>query len=262
MNSHQVPQPGLTWVGGARSVDDLDDTSRKILAASGSGTSIFDPTLCELLYRWFCPVAGIVLDPFAGGSVRGLVASCLGRSYFGLELREEQVKANRDQAAIATGPRPEWICGDSQTLGELLPASFEADFLISCPPYADLERYSDDPRDLSTMAYEKFCIAHSGIIAKASQYLRPNSFAAWVVGDVRGKDGFYYGIPGDTVAAFKSAGLRLYNEAILVTAAGSLPLRAGGQFKASRKLGRTHQSVLIFVKGNPRLATAKCEDFE
>ena len=40
-----------------------------------SGTSIFDPVLCELAYRWFCPPGGTVLDPFAGGSVRGIVSS-------------------------------------------------------------------------------------------------------------------------------------------------------------------------------------------
>ena len=47
-------------------------------AATQSGTSIFDPVLCELAYRWFCPPGGVVLDPFAGGSVRGIVASKLG----------------------------------------------------------------------------------------------------------------------------------------------------------------------------------------
>ncbi|MFT7593218.1 MAG: hypothetical protein ACI8R4_000531 [Paracoccaceae bacterium] len=40
-------------------------------AATASGTSIFDPVLCEIAYRWFCPQGGTVLDPFAGGSVRG-----------------------------------------------------------------------------------------------------------------------------------------------------------------------------------------------
>ena len=36
----------LTWVGGSRSAEDLDDTSRKNLAAQpASGTSIFDPVL-------------------------------------------------------------------------------------------------------------------------------------------------------------------------------------------------------------------------
>ena len=38
-----------------------------------SNTSIFDPVLCEIAYRWFCPTGGTVIDPFAGGSVRGIV---------------------------------------------------------------------------------------------------------------------------------------------------------------------------------------------
>jgi len=32
-----------------------------------TGTSIFDPVLCELCYKWFCPQNGKVLDVFAGG---------------------------------------------------------------------------------------------------------------------------------------------------------------------------------------------------
>ena len=43
-----------------------------------SGTSIFDPVLCEMMYRWFNVPNGVVVDPFAGGSVRGIVASKLG----------------------------------------------------------------------------------------------------------------------------------------------------------------------------------------
>jgi hypothetical protein len=48
----------------------------------------------------------------------------------------------------------------------------------------------------------------------------------------------------------------LYNEAILVTAVGSLPIRVGRQFEAGRKLGKTHQNVLVFLKGDARRATA------
>ena len=43
-----------------------------------SDTSIFDPALCEVLYHWFCEHGGKILDPFAGGSVRGIVANYLG----------------------------------------------------------------------------------------------------------------------------------------------------------------------------------------
>lgn len=125
--------------------------------ATGSGTSIFDPVLAELAYRWFCPPTGVVLDPFAGGSVRGIVAAALGRHYVGVDLRPEQIEANEQQwrdvspRLMAGSPPPRWICGDSQDIGTLA-ADVAADFVFSCPPYAHLEVYSDDPKDLSTMA--------------------------------------------------------------------------------------------------------------
>lgn len=219
-----------------------------------TGTSIFDPVLCELAYRWFCPQGGTILDPFAGGSVRGIVASKLGRQYIGVELRAEQVDANRAQGdAICADPQPVWHVGDSRNI-ERICAGVQADFIFSCPPYADLEVYSDDPQDLSTLGYNEFRAAYTDIIAGAAALLKPNRFACFVVGDVRGKDGAYYGFPWHTIDAFERAGLKLYNEAVLVTAAGSLPIRAGKQFAASRKLGKTHQNVLVFVKGDGRKA--------
>lgn len=224
-------------------------------APTASGTSIFDPVLCELSYRWFCPPGGQIIDPFAGGSVRGIVASKLGRRYFGCELRAEQVEANRDQAdRICDEPMPQWHVGDSREIVNHA-AGIEGDFLFSCPPYADLEVYSDDPQDLSTLAYADFREAYFQIVAESAKLLRPDRFACFVVGEVRGKDGNYYGFVPDTIEAFRRAGLAFYNEAILVTAAGSLPIRAGKQFDATRKLGKTHQNVLVFVKGDAKKAT-------
>jgi hypothetical protein len=222
---------------------------------TASGTSIFDPVLCELAYRWFCPIGGVILDPFAGGSVRGIVASKLGRRYVGCELRPEQVEANRDQAVkICDDPAPEWVIGDSRLIGEHA-AGTEADFLFSCPPYADLEVYSDDPADLSTLGYDDFREAYFEIIAESCKLLKDDRFACFVVGEVRDKKGNYYGFVPDTIEAFRRAGLAYYNEAILITAAGSLPIRAGKQFEASRKVGKTHQNVLVFVKGDAKRAT-------
>jgi len=34
--------------------------------------STFDPALTELMYHWFCKKEGKILDPFAGGSIRGI----------------------------------------------------------------------------------------------------------------------------------------------------------------------------------------------
>lgn len=228
------------------------------IAGNQTGTSIFDPVLCEIAYRWFSPAGGMVLDPFAGGSVRGIVAAKLGRQYVGNDLRQEQVEANRRQADEIMRPdeaQPVWSCGDSRHI-EKLCEGVKADFIFSCPPYADLEVYSDNPADLSTLGYEEFREAYREIIAAACRMLKPNRFACFVVGEVRGKDGNYYNFVGDTVQAFLDAGLRLYNEAILVTAIGSLPIRAGKQFSAARKLGKTHQNVLVFLKGDAKKATA------
>ena len=93
--------------------------ARQILEVAATGTSIFDPVLCELAYRWFCPPGGLVLDPFAGGSVRGIVASKCGRRYIGIDLSERQVAANRAQAEAICGggEMPEWIVGDAADLG-------------------------------------------------------------------------------------------------------------------------------------------------
>lgn len=229
-------------------------------ARSQAGTSIFDPVLCELVYRWFCPEGGVVLDPFAGGSVRGIVAAWTDRQYVGCELREEQVTANRQQWQAlddAQHPAPVWHCGDSRQIARHAP-DVVADLLFSCPPYADLEVYSDDPADLSTLAYPDFVAAYRDIIAASLALLKPDRFACFVVGDVRDGRGLYRNFVSDTVAAFQDAGARLYNEAILVTQAGSLAIRVGKQFTHSRKLGKTHQNVLVFVKGDPRRATEAC----
>jgi DNA modification methylase len=229
-----------------------------------TGTSIFDPVLCEIAYRWFCPENGLILDPFAGGSVRGIVAAKLNRQYIGHELRNEQVEANRIQGDdICSNDLfvPAWIAGDSLNIDKTC-KDIKADFIFSCPPYADLEVYSDDPKDLSTMDYKDFKSVYFEIIKKSCAQLKENRFACFVVGDVRDKKGNYLNFVADTIQAFLDAGLNYYNEAILVTAVGSLPIRSAKTFTASRKLGKTHQNILVFVKGDGKKATQDCGQIE
>lgn len=234
----------------------------KRFAESGTGTSIFDPTLCEIIYRWFCPPGGVIVDPFAGGSVRGLVAALSGFRYWGCDLSAAQVAANELQRDTIMGPPlplpdfvPEcvWVVDDAMNIGTAAPP---ADFIFTCPPYGDLERYSDDPKDLSTMDYRTFMAALRKVAVECAGKLKQNRFAGIVVSDFRDrKTGHYRGFVADTIRAFQDAGLPLYNDAVLLNMIGSLPIRAGKQFAATRKLGKTHQNVLIFIKGDPREAT-------
>ena len=210
------------------------------------GTSIFDPVLCELMYSWFCPEGGQVIDPFAGGSVRGIVAAIMGYRYWGCDLSGKQIEANREQALkICPDEIIRWVAGDAK---EQLPKAPDADYIFTCPPYGNLEVYSDDPADLSTMAWPEFVKAYKDIIGLACAKLKPNRYACIVVGDFRDKQGDYRCFPSHTIRAFLDAGLKLYNEIILVTSVGSLPIRITKQFEAGQKVGKTHQNVLVFRK--------------
>lgn len=221
-----------------------DDYGRK-----PQGTSVFDPVLCEIMYRWFCDEGGAILDPFAGGSVRGIVANYLGYKYTGLELRKEQVESNITQAKdiLKGNNQPEWIIGDSNKLLDLIELNKKFDFIFSCPPYMDLEIYSDHIDDLSNKGDDEFIKLYNSIIQKSCYKLKRKSFAAWVIGDVRDRDGYYKDFIGITKAAFKKAGMKLYNDIVLINVAGSAPIRAANTIK-NKKVVKVHQNILVFFK--------------
>ena len=246
----------LTYTGAAKSFDHYRVKEGTRGASTEQGTSIFDPVMVELAYRWFSPAGSQVVDPFAGGSVRGIVAGALGRHYWGCDLRAEQIAANEQQAdEIQPAVRPVWVCGDSMDTLADAPA---ADFVFSCPPYGDLEKYSDDPRDLSAMDWHAFVAAYKRIILRAVGKMKPDTFACFVVGDFRDSRGFYRNFVSETIDGFEQAGARLYNEAILATPVGTAAMRVTKQFESGRKLAKTHQNVLVFCKGDWRAAAAKC----
>lgn len=225
--------------------------------ADGQATSIFDPVLAELMYRWFCPVGGHVLDPFAGECTKGIVAATLGFHYTGIELRQEQVDINR-QLAKESGLKldllPVWICGDTTRIHKVLPSDYRADMVFTSPPYYDLEVYSDGSADGSAkQTYEEFLVWYARIFKRTLQYLKPNRFLVVKVGEIRDKTtGAYRNFVGDTIRVLRDLGLVYYNELILVTSVGSLRLRITKQFSHGCKIGKMHQNILCFWKGDPK----------
>jgi len=232
-------------VGRDAAVINMDSKSKK--NNSVKYVSIFDPALCEVLYHWFCPSGGSILDPFAGGSVRGIVANKLGYKYTGIDIRSEQIECNREQASniLDFNNQPNWYIGDSnKVLDEIIR---EYDFVFSCPPYADLEVYSDLEGDISNKPYKEFMKLYESIINKSCKLLKPGGYACFVVGEVRDKKGNYIGFVPDTINAFKKAGISFYNEAILLNQIASASMRAKGNMK-NKKLVKIHQNVLVFKK--------------
>jgi len=222
------------------------DTTKKD-KNTASYVSIFDPALCEVLYKWFCVEGGEILDPFAGGSVRGIVANKLNYKYTGIDIRQEQIDSNREQGLniLDVNNQPNWYCGDSNEVLEGFNKEF--DFVFSCPPYADLEVYSDLEGDISNKPYKEFLNLYESIIEKSCKLLKKDGLACFIVGEVRDKNGNYIGFVPDTIKAFEKCGMKFYNEAILLNAIASASMRANGNMK-SKKLVKVHQNVLVFKK--------------
>lgn len=223
-----------------------------------TNTSIFDPVLCELMYKWFCVSGKEILDPFAGGSVRGIVANYLGFKYTGIDIRQEQIDNNREQGfdILDVNNQPNWYVGDSNEV--LNGFNKEFDFVFSCPPYADLEVYSDLENDISNMPYDKFMKAYEEIISKSCNLLKSGGYACFVVGEVRDKKGNYIGFVPDTINAFRKCGMNYYNEFIFKERGlFSAAFRVNNNFvRGKQKNVKIHQNVLIFKK------TAKIGTYE
>lgn len=238
-------------------------SSRGADAKEPQSISTFDPYLCELMYRWFSVDGSTVLDPFAGGVVRGAVAAILGRNYFGIDLSPEQVTADIEQYASICEKYSNisgeccWIQGDSEKVLPTVDKKYG--MVFTCPPYYNLERYTYEPGELSRLpSYEAFIEKYTSILKLTADRLEDNSFFVIVVSEVREtfKDvarSNYVGLVPDTIHILRDeCFLHYYNEIILENAVGSLPVRVPRSFIKTRKVGRQHQNVLVFYKGDIR----------
>jgi len=228
-----------------------------LLMKKQKATSVFDPVLCEIMYLWFSKKDDVIYDPFAGGSVRGIVASKSQRNYIGVDLRPEQIEHNEIQAKeICDSHIPKWIIGSSAEVDVE-----EYDMLFTCPPYYDLEQYSDDDKDLSNMSMKDFDEVYAHIISRSIAKLRNNRFSAIVVGDVRGPDGNYQKLIQKTINVFENSGCKYYNDMVLLQEPATAAMRSFKYMNSSRKIAKAHQNVLVFVKGDAKEATKRMDIF-
>ena len=219
-----------------------------MMAELNNGVSILDPVLAEITNKWFGLEKCNTFDCFAGDTVFGYVSSYLGNKFTGIELRKEQADLNNIRVK---GFNANYICDDGRNVLNYIEENSQ-DLLFSCPPYFDLEVYSDLENDASNQeTYEEFIEIIEDAFNKAIKCLKENRFAVITVGDVRNKDGYYYNFIDDIKRIFIKNGMKLYNELILIESIGTLPQRVG-RFMEHRKIGKCHQNVLVFYKGNTK----------
>lgn len=212
--------------------------------------SVIDPVLCEVILKWFTPCEkSNVFDCFAGDTGFGFVSEYLGHAFTGIELRPEQVSDNVRRLE-AKGLNANYMCDDGRNVLNHVEEKSQ-DLLFSCPPYFDLEVYSDKENDASNQkTYEEFYQILDTAFTNAGNCLKDNRFAVIVCGDIRNKKtGGYYGFPESIKNTFRRNGFELWNELILLEPIGNRRLLAN-KYMETRKVAKTHQNVLVFYKGD------------
>ena len=215
--------------------------------------SILDPVMAEVVCEWYGIDKGKSFDVFAGDTAFGYVSSSKGMSFTGIELREEQAAINNERTKSLTA---KYICDDGRNVLKHIEEESQ-DLLFSCPPYYNLEVYSNDERDASNQqSYDDFIKIIEEAFSNAVKCLKNNRFAVVVVGDVRDrKTGAYYCFQDDIKRIFRNNGLVLYNEIVLIQPIGNAALRANVNMR-NRKTVKVHEYVLVFYKGD----TSKIKD--
>lgn len=217
-----------------------------IVKQINGGTSNFDPVLAEIMYKWFCPTNGKILDPFGGEQTKGVVAGELGYEYHAVEFRQEQVDLNTEKTKQYEGVK--YTCGDSNNISTLI-KDRDFDMCFTSPPYYDLEVYSKE--DMSALGtYEEFMEQYENIFKQCYEMLADDSFLVIKICEIRNKKtGEYRSFVADNIDIFRRIGFKYYNELILVNAVGTVMLRVNKSMQ-QRKVGKVHQNVLVFYKGD------------
>lgn len=231
-----------------------------------NGSSILDAVLAEIIVTWYMPKAenGVkVFDNFAGDTVFGAVAATLGKDFTGIELREEQQAFNNGVFTRLGYGSKHYICDDGRNVDKHI-AEGSQDLFFSCPPYYNLEKYSDLENDASNQeTYEDFYALIDEAFTKAAKCLKNNRFAVVVASDIRNNtNGAYYPFCDDIKATFRRNGFYVYNELIMIRHAASGALLARRQMDTTRKNRRIHEGIMVFYKGDTdEIADTYGDDF-
>jgi hypothetical protein len=202
----------------------IDLWSERWPAKQRKWITVFDPLLCECVYLWFAPLSGgHVLDPF-GDATRGIVAGCRGYEYTGIVSSREQIEVNERQSTLLSLKYPAmkvptWVCGNPDSLEELLPFGKNYDLM-----FTDIPIYSH--KDLTPDCLERY----RKIFHQAAARLKQGRFAVVLARSVRGE--VFIEFPEETVRTFfQDTGTMYYNRIELVMG------------------GRQHSGIQCFWKG-------------
>lgn len=151
----------------------------------------FIPQIPNQMMKRYTKKGEWVLDTFAGCGTTLIEAQRLGRNSIGVELQRKIVETAN--SLIKSEPNGfntvnEVIAGDSSEVDyENILARYgrkSVQLLIMHPPYFDIIKFSNDPRDLcNAKSIDEFLAKMNKIVSSASKFLDKGRYLALVIGD-------------------------------------------------------------------------------
>ncbi|HWQ15752.1 MAG TPA: DNA methyltransferase [Roseiflexaceae bacterium] len=151
----------------------------------------FIPQIPHQMMRRYTRRGDWVIDPFAGSGTTLIEARRLGRNALGVDLQPAAAELARRLASAEPSQQrtvAEIYTGDSATFdfrGALeRHGRQQAQLLVLHPPYFDIIRFSDDPRDLSNAgSVEAFLERLGQVVENVAPALESGRYLALVIGD-------------------------------------------------------------------------------
>ncbi len=151
----------------------------------------FIPQIPHQMMRRYTRPGDWVLDPFAGSGTTLIEARRLGRNALGVELQPSVAERARD--LIAAEPNRHATSATVE-IGDCLSVDYRAllerhgrqsaQLVLLHPPYYDIIKFSDDPRDLSNAASVETFLAMIGqLVERVAPVLDAGRYLALVIGD-------------------------------------------------------------------------------
>jgi len=206
--------------------------------------SVFPSPLMEwIILRYGGQPGSSILDAFAGGPPRGVVSSIMGHKYTGFEIRQDQIDENEEVLKKMDLKGARYLLKD----GRFLDIDEQFDCAITCPPYFNLEVYSEQPDDISAFGTYAEFNASMWLCAHAHrERMKPDGFVCIVVGPFRDKKtGELVDFRSHTVENFRDAGFLFWQEIILSKNFASAAKRSTNSWKGLKLVPR-HEFLLIF----------------
>ncbi|MGC8877906.1 MAG: TRM11 family SAM-dependent methyltransferase [Anaerolineae bacterium] len=151
----------------------------------------FIPQIPHQMMRRYTRRSEWVLDPFAGAGTTLIEGQRLGRHTIGIELNPAVAEQARRLIAAESNPYhtvADVVTADSSALDyRALLAQYgqrSVQLVIMHPPYFDIIKFSDDPRDLSNAgSVEAFLERLGQVVSRVTDVLDPGRYLVLVIGD-------------------------------------------------------------------------------